>query len=200
MEKGINLQAKIHSGSDPAAPDRVKTSLPTAFAQANPGLTLTVKSISAAGADGSATIRVYITGEQDPASDFAALARDALHKAVAALDSQPGSKLAKETGKPSHRVARLRDVQEVEEEDSGDSEAGLVLAPQQPPPATADKPAAPAPAITAPTNAAPPAQAPIQAPSPAPAPDPVQASPPSQPARVAAPQRPWWAFWRKPKS
>ena len=40
MLKGINLQAKVHMGSDPASADKFGQSLSSAFAQANPGLRL----------------------------------------------------------------------------------------------------------------------------------------------------------------
>src|SRR6266852_2418566 len=92
MKKGINLQAKIHAGPGGAlTPSSIGQALPAAFAQANPGLRLTVKSVSPADADGNATLRVYIEGEQDPAADFAALTRGALNKAIAAMNPGGGS-------------------------------------------------------------------------------------------------------------
>lgn len=114
MKKGINLQVGL--------PDSGATAVPAfeqAFAAANPALRLTIK----AGADtpraGDTPIRlaVYIEGEQDAASDFAALAEQALQAAVAALPA------SRDTG------AEL-EITEVEHEDE---DTGVILAPPPPP-------------------------------------------------------------------
>src|SRR5579859_4688688 len=83
MKKAINMQAQVHMGN--GAVGNISAALEQAFSAANPGMTLTVKSLSAPDGSGNSTARVYIEGEQDPAADFAALAGDALHKAVAHL-------------------------------------------------------------------------------------------------------------------
>jgi hypothetical protein len=172
MKKGINLQAKVHAGSG-AAVSNLSQALPAAFAQANPGLQLTVKSASPVDAQGHATIHVYIEGEQEPAADFAALTRAALNKAIAALNAGAGSSGAPAApgAAAAHTPVHLHDVQEVE----GDEEdSGLVLPPaQQPSPSPAASPAPAPPAATSPS--------------------------PQSSAAATASRSPWWAVWRRGK-
>ncbi|HUS17828.1 MAG TPA: hypothetical protein VM536_22765 [Chloroflexia bacterium] len=85
MKKGINLQAQVHLDADAGAADALRESLAATFARVNPGMQLKIKGLSAPDAHGNATARVYIEAEQDPATPFAPVATDALHKAVEAL-------------------------------------------------------------------------------------------------------------------
>jgi hypothetical protein len=86
MKKAIDLQAQIDtSGNHQAA----ATALEQAFAQTNPGMKLTVKEVVPAGAQ-SATMRVYIQGEQPAPKDFEATATDALRKAINHLQGGVG--------------------------------------------------------------------------------------------------------------
>lgn len=196
MEKGINLQARIHVGSDPAAADAVSQTLPIMFAQTNPGLQLTVKSMAPADPNGNATLRVYIQGNQDPAADFAALTFNALNKAIAAMNGKananPGDTVSSAHTSGSvvsgdtHRTGtgmhiHIHNIQEVQDDDE---DSGVVLPPQA---------QAPAPSIASSTPPVAPATAP-QSPAAA------QATPaipvtPTTPATHA----PWWAFWRRGK-
>ncbi|MGI8586756.1 MAG: hypothetical protein ACR2M0_03595 [Chloroflexia bacterium] len=181
MKKAINMQAQIQVGHSDGA--GTADALVQAFAAANPGMTLTVKSLSPPDAAGNATARVYIEGEQPPPDNFAALAGDALHKAVAHLSvSEAG--LA-----PTSAPLTLRGVQEV---GNDDEDTGVVLPPQHTaapatplaspaasPPVTPTQLAtsAPTPASLAPTPAPPTAPA-------APAPDAPAASPTAGPTPV----------------
>ena len=87
MDKAINLQAKLHVGSDPKAIADLQQSLPSRFGADNPGLALTVKHVSPPDDKGDVTVRIYIEGDQDPAADFAALTRGALHKTIASMNA-----------------------------------------------------------------------------------------------------------------
>jgi hypothetical protein len=170
MKKGINLQANTHVGSG-AAVANLSQALPAAFAQANPGLQLTVKSMSPVDAQGHASIHVYIEGEQEPAADFAALTRAALNKAIAALNSGASSAPAAPGAAAAHPPVHLHDVKEVEDDDE---DSGLVL---------------------------PPARQPAASPAGSPAPPPPAATPPSSQSSAAATasRSPWWAVWRRGK-
>jgi len=139
MEKGIDLQAKLHVGTDPAALAALKQSLPDLFARTNPGLTLRIKKVSEPDSAGDATLRVYIEGDQDPAADFAALTRSALDKTIAAYNSSSGSAGGTTAGSAQPASAsmgaapagqpgvHLKDLKEME----GDEEdSDVTLAPQ----------------------------------------------------------------------
>ncbi|MDQ2808272.1 MAG: hypothetical protein M3Z04_15375 [Chloroflexota bacterium] len=126
MKKAIDLSVHLHIGSDPSAAEHVGPALVAAFAAANPGLQLTVNSLATPNAQGDSTARVRIAGEQEPAADFAHLAGDALHRAVAGLNmpAAPNSPAAVGRTKVAiHQVA----------EDNGDSaddeNTGVVLPP-----------------------------------------------------------------------
>jgi len=85
MKKAINLQAQINtSGNHQAAAAALKQ----AFAETNPAMKLTVKEVVPAGAQ-TATLRVYIQGEQPAPKDFQATAADALRKAITKLQAGP---------------------------------------------------------------------------------------------------------------
>ena len=188
MKKGIDLQAKVHVGTDPSALSDLKQKLPDLFAQANQGLTLNIKKVSDADSAGDATIRVYIEGEQDPAADFAALTRGALHTAVTAFNSGAAAGSKHSPASQSHAVSarhpavHIKDLKEME----GDEEdTGVTLAPQAQPLSsvitTGASDATPASPITAPPHA----------------PQPPVAVSAATPTSAAPP--PWWAFWRRGK-
>jgi hypothetical protein len=188
MEKGIDLQVKLHVGTDPSTLSAVRRTLPDLFARANPGLTLSIKRTSAAGSGGDATLRVFITGDQDPAADFGALTRGALHKAIAAYNSG-----ADRAHQPEVHIKSVKEM----EGDEDDEDSGVTLAPHASP-ATASMSAASPPA--APSTATGEAATPqlVTPPSPAPAPaSPPAAAPPSTSAQPSAGRRQWWAFWRR---
>lgn len=93
MKKAINLQAQVQL-ADPNSQAQFQNDLENAFAQANPGLTLTVKSLTPPDAKGKAKLRVYIEGEQDPAADFSKLTTTALQQAINSLTSKPATSSA----------------------------------------------------------------------------------------------------------
>ncbi len=201
MKKGIDLQAKVHIGTAPSALTNLKHKLPELFAQANPGLTLNVKKVSDADSAGDATIRVYIEGEQDPAADFAALTRGALHTAVAAFNSSEDTGSAHSAALPPHAVSvrppkvHIKDLKEME----GDEEdTGVTLPPQAASPSQAQPQASSPAAQAAPAKPAG-SGAPVPADSPT-APPPAAQPPAAPPAPTAAAPTPWWAFWRRGNS
>ncbi len=211
MEKGINLQAQLHLGSDQASASsltNVTEALPAAFAKANPGLQLSVKHVTPVDAAGNATVRVYIQGEQDPAADFAALTRSALNKAIAEMNaitaSTHGSGSTVPDGGAGKRYPSVRahNIQEVE---VADDDGGLVLAPKaqsatstsgaMASDVSSSKTGTGARATSAPTPATQP-PAPSQPTTQATAP----ADPNAQPTSTAPIARaPWWAIWRRGK-
>src|SRR5689334_13454623 len=133
MKKAINLQAQLHCGPDQDR-QQLGAALESTFARVNPGMQLTVNSLSPPDGAGNATVRVYIEGEQEPADPFAPLANGALHKAIAAL--APG---------PQGTPYGVHGVQEVEDDD----DTGLVLPPHRtsasaPHPAATQSPGPPA--------------------------------------------------------
>ncbi|MEO5951047.1 MAG: hypothetical protein ABIQ44_01090 [Chloroflexia bacterium] len=169
MKKGINLQAKLHVGSDPNSGADLENKLPALFGNTNEGLTLTIKHASAPDEKGDVTLKVYIEGDQDPASDFAALTHKALKSAIAALNkgTSTGPSLGNTASRGSggHHAVHIKKVRETE----GDEEdSGVVLAPTQQPPANSPTMATTqAPAVLAPqtpTASQPQSQAPVQAP------------------------------------
>ena len=224
MEKAINLQAHMHVGTEQAAASDLLKKLPAAFAKANPGLKLSIKKTSDADAKGNVTLRVYISGEQDPAADFSALTHTALQKAITAMNAQAR---AASSGTGSAAPVHLHGVKEMEGDDENSgvtlppksdatpaaapstSQSTLVTTPLPAQPAstapapTADSPAAPpAPATSAPHSdpSAPPA--PTSAAPPAPTsgtpPAPTTAASPAEQAPTE--HSPWWAFWRRSNS
>jgi hypothetical protein len=201
MEKGINLQAKLHVGTDPAAVSHLRQSLPDLFAQTNPGLTLSVKKVSEPDSDGDATMRVYIEGDQDPAADFAALTRGALNKTIAAYNSGGASNGGAIVGSEQSAAASMGaaaagqagvHIKDLKEMEGDEEDTGVTLAPQAQPQASSPAPSAgtagPAPASPAAAPSQPPAAAPSSAAS---------SSPPPAPSTTQAAGRPWWAFWRR---
>jgi hypothetical protein len=201
MEKGIDLQAKVHAGTDPAAASDLKQKLPDVFAATNPGLKLRVKKVSEPDGAGDVTLRVYIEGEQDPAADFSALTRGALEKAIAAYNSAGSAAAGSASTAPSAATSmgaavtgqagvQLKDLKEME----GDEEdTDVTLAPQASPQAPSQAPAqasqaAPTTGTGEPAPASPAPAQPSAAPSP---------TPPPAPSTTQAAGRPWWAFWRR---
>jgi hypothetical protein len=86
MKKAIDLQAQVNtSGNHQAA----AVALEQSFTQTNPGMKLTVKEVEPDGPQ-TATMRVYIQGEQPAPKDFEATATDALRKAIIKLQSGTG--------------------------------------------------------------------------------------------------------------
>ena len=83
MKKAIDLETQVHLVG---TADATRQALLDAFAQANPDMKLTIKSLTAADGQSYATAKLYIEGEQDPAANFAALSSAALRKAIAAMD------------------------------------------------------------------------------------------------------------------
>jgi len=189
MDKAINLQAKLHVGNDPQAAAKLQQSLPAHFAADNPGLALTVKHISPPDAEGDVTVKIYIEGDQDPAADFAALTRGALHKTVASMNAASGTGAGSSahpvvsSGATPHTGVHIKDLQETEGDDEN---TGVTLAPwlraQE---ASSAPPAAP--------PSAPPASTVGQSP-PAPAPAPQAQQTASTPGKSQ-----WWAFWKRGK-
>jgi hypothetical protein len=181
MEKAITLQARMHVGTERAAASALLKKLPAAFAKANPGLKLSIKKTSAPDAKGNVTLRVYISGDQDPAADFAALTHTALQKAITALNAQARA-ASSSTG--SAAPVHLHSVKEME---GDDEDTGVTL----PPKSDATPAAAPSTGqstlVTTPVAAQPTATVP--APS---------AAPPIEPAPTE--HIPWWAFWRRSHS
>ena len=184
MEKGINLQAKIHIGSDAQAAANLQQSLPARFAADNPGLALTVKHISPPDDKGDVAIRIYVEGDQDPASDFAALTRGAIHKTIASMNSDSGKGVTATTGSPvsggagSQSPVHIKDLQETEGDDEN---TGVTLAPTLQAQATSS--AAPAPPSPASTPSQPPPTA--------------ASTPQAQQPAAASRTSPWWAFWKR---
>lgn len=109
MKKAINLQAEVQLASTTNAQAVFKDSLPKAFAQANPGMSLNIKSFSKADIHGKSKIRVYIEGEQEPAANFMTLASSTLHKVIASLMEKGNNNQALESA--------ITNLQEVENED-----------------------------------------------------------------------------------
>src|SRR4051794_14405404 len=107
MKKAINLQAQLQCDTS-QDPQQLSADLESAFAEANPGMRLTVKSLKLPDSAGHAAVRVYIEGEQEPAAPFEPVAKAALHKAIAALASTRGR-----TATP----LAAHNVQEVEDDD-----------------------------------------------------------------------------------
>ena len=128
MKKAIDLSVHIHIGSAPDAADHVGPALVAAFAAANPGLQLKVKSMSAPNAQGDSIARVRIEGEQEAAADFAQFAGDALHRAVAQLNGPPARQAALVGGGSSSQVA-LQQVVETGDEGADDENSGVFLPP-----------------------------------------------------------------------
>ena len=114
MEKAITLQAHMHVGTEQAAASDLLKKLPAAFAKANPDLKLSIKKTSEPDAKGNVTLRVYISGEQDPAADFSALTHTALQKAITALNAQAK---AASSGTSSAAPVHLHNVKEMEGDD-----------------------------------------------------------------------------------
>jgi len=207
MKKAIDLSVHLHIGNDPSAADRVGLALVAAFAAANPGLHLTVNHLAAPDAQGDSLARVRIEGEQEAAADFAHLAGDALHRAVAGLNAPAaptGQALLVAEGSPKVTIHQLA----ADTRDSPDDEnVGVVLPPGHTiageqaaiaaraaavaaPPAPAGDHAGPAPAprdLAASASHDPAAT--LAAATPAPAPAPGLTEPPAQPP-PAAPQHP----------
>jgi len=196
MEKAITLQAHMHVGTEQAAASGVLKKLPAAFARANPGLELSIKKTSAIDAKGNVTVRVYISGEQDPAADFAALTHTALQKAITALNAQAK---AASSGTGSTAPVHLHSVKEMEGDDENSGvtlppksdatpaaapstgQSTLVTTPVATQPAsTPTAPTADPAAPSAPTDAAPPDGSPVQ--------------------QAPTEHTPWWAFWRRSNS
>ena len=181
MEKAIILQAHMHVGSEQAAASALLKKLPAAFAKANPGLELSIKKTSAPDAKGNVTVRVYISGELEPAADFAALTHTALQKAITALNAQAKA-ASSSTG--SAAPVHLHSVKEME---GDDEDSGVTL----PPKSDATPAAAPSTGqstlVTTPVAAQPAATSP--------------AAPTDPPAEQAPTEHiPWWAFWRRSSS
>jgi hypothetical protein len=193
MEKAITLQAHMHVGTEQAAASGLLKKLPAAFAKANPGLKLSIKKTSAADTKGNVTLRVYITGEQDPAADFSALAHTALQKAITALNAQAR---AASSGTSSAAPVHLHGVKEMEGDDEN---SGVTLPPKS------DATPAAAPSTGQSTLVTVPLTAPPAYTAPAPNADPsastTVAPPPDPPAEQASREHiPWWAFWRRSNS
>lgn len=196
MEKAITLQAHMHVGTEQAAASSVLKKLPAAFARANPGLELSVKKTSAVDAKGNVTVRVYISGEQDPAADFAALTHTALQKAITALNAQAKAASSGTSGTPP---VHLHSVKEMEGDDEN---SGVTL----PPKSDATPAAAPSTGqstlVTTPVVAQPAST--LAAPTADPAAPPASATdalPAGAPAEQAPAEHiPWWAFWRRSNS
>ena len=205
MKKAIDLSVHLHIGNDPGAADRVGPALVAAFAAANPGLHLTVNRLAAPDGHGDSLARVRIEGEQEAAADFAHLAGDALHRAVAGLNAPTaptGQAPLVAEGSPKVTIHQLA----ADSRDSPDDEnVGVVLPPGHtiageqaaiaaraaaaaPPPASAGDHSGPA--LAAGDRAAAPSHDPaatLAAATPAPAPAPGLTEPPAQPTPVAAP-------------
>lgn len=111
MKKAINLQAEVQLANTADAQAVFKQSLPKAFAQANPGMSLTIKSLSKVDNQGKAKLRVYLEGEQDPAANFSTLASSALHKVITTLLDNGNQAL------PSFKHTTIMNLQEVENEE-----------------------------------------------------------------------------------
>src|SRR5947209_1017801 len=115
MKKAINVHVVLPAGSTRDLALAPGAGLPQAFAQANPGFQLTIKSLSAPDAQGNVTAAVYVEGEQEPAADFGALTKSALKQTIAGL-----------SGTRSLGTAPLVAMEEVEIEDE---DTGAVVAP-----------------------------------------------------------------------
>ncbi|MEP6776327.1 MAG: hypothetical protein ABJA50_12100 [Chloroflexota bacterium] len=196
MEKAITLQAHMHVGTEQAAASDLLKKLPAAFAKANPGLKLSIKKTSAADAKGNVTLRVYISGEQDPAADFSALTHTALQKAITALNAQAK---AASSGTGGAAPVHLHGVKEMEGDDEN---SGVTL-----PPNTDATPAAAASTgqstlVTTPLAARPTSTSATPTADPAAPPAPATAAPSADPPAQQAPTEhaPWWAFWRRGNS
>ncbi len=124
MKKAINLQAQVHL-VDPYNQAQFQDTLQKAFTQANPGLTLRVKSLSTPDAQGKTTLRVYIEGEQDPAANFLELTTGALHQVIDSLLPKPAAK----TLKAQSRSRAATNIQETENDDENED---VVLPPKNP--------------------------------------------------------------------
>jgi hypothetical protein len=181
MEKAITLQAHMHVGTERAAASALLKKLPAAFAKANPDLKLSITKTSAPDAKGNVTVRVYISGEQDPAADFVALTHTALQKAIMALNAQAR---AASSGTGSAAPVHLHSVKEME---GDDEDSGVTLPPKS------DATPAAAPSTGQSTLVTTPV--PTQPASTAPAPT---TDPPAE--RAPAEHIPWWAFWRRSNS
>jgi hypothetical protein len=190
MEKAITLQAHMHVGTEQAAAFSLLKKLPAAFAKANPGLKLSIKKTSAADAKGNVTLRVYISGEQDPAADFAALTHTALQKAITALNAQAK---AASSGTGGAAPVHLHGVKEMEGDDEN---TGVTL-----PPKSDATPAAAASTGQSTMVITPLAAQPASTPT-APTATPTTAAPPADSPAEQAPTEhtPWWAFWRRSNS
>jgi hypothetical protein len=204
MEKAINLQAHMYVGTEQAAASDLLKKLPAAFAQANPGLQLSVKKTSAVDAKGNVSLRVYITGEQDPAADFAALTHAALQKAITALNAQAK---AASSGTGSAAPVHLHGVKEMEGDDEN---TGVTLPPKSNATPAAATSTGQSPLVTTPPAAQPASTSPAPTADP-PAPSTPTTTAPSAPTSAAPPadspaqqapteQSPWWAFWRRSNS
>ncbi len=117
MKKAINLQVQGQLSGGIASAEALRKALPVAFAQANPGMSLSIKSITDPDSQGNINLKVYIEGEQDPAADFNALSSMAIQKAVAALASKSN---------PASSVT-IKNIQELGDDDE---DSGVVLPPQ----------------------------------------------------------------------
>ena len=196
MEKAITLQAHMHVGTEQAAASGALKKLPAAFAKANPGLELSIKKTSVVDAKGNVTVRVYISGEQDPAADFAALTHTALQKAITALNAQAK---AASSGTGSTATVHLHGVKEMEGDDEN---SGVTL----PPKSDATPAAAPSTGqstlVTTPVAAQPASTPTPQTADPATPPTSATDAPAAgAPAQQAPTEHiPWWAFWRRGNS
>jgi len=128
MKKAINLQAQVHL-AEPNNQTQFQDNLQKAFVQANPGLFLRVKSLSTPDAQGKATLRVYIEGEQDPAANFLELTTHALHQVIDSLSPNPAA-----NAKTLQTQSRSRAATNIQETENSNENENVVLPPK--PPAT----------------------------------------------------------------
>ncbi len=196
MEKAITLQAHMHVGTEQAAASDLLKTLPAAFAKANPGLQLSIKKTSAVDAKGNVTLRVYISGEQDPAADFAALTHTALQKAITALNAQAK---AASSGMGGAAPVHLHGVKEMEGDDEN---SGVTLPPKSDATPAAATSAGQSTLVTTPLAAQPASTSTAPTADPAAPTAPATAAPPAaSPAQQAPTEHtPWWAFWRRSNS
>jgi hypothetical protein len=196
MEKAITLQAHMHVGTEQAAAFSLLKKLPAAFAKANPGLKLSIKKTSAADAKGNVTLRVYISGEQDPAADFSALTHTALQKAITALNAQAK---AASSGTGGAAPVHLHGVKEMEGDDEN---TGVTVPPKSDATPAAAASTGQSTMVITPLAAQPASTPTAPTADPTAPPAPVTAAPPADSPAEQAPTEhtPWWAFWRRSNS
>ncbi len=131
MKKAINLQAQVQL-ADLKSQSQYQDNLQKAFARTNPGLTLTVKSLTAPDAQGKAKLRVYIEGEQDPAANFSQLTTQALHQAIDSLAPEASASASKTLQAQSRPRSKTRPAVNIQETANDDENQGVVLPPKPP--------------------------------------------------------------------